>query len=132
MADLNTALKKLNLGLCMILFMVTSGTLFSQTTHNDLAGTWERNVQGTTLSIVFDKDGGYQVEFTGDGITDVTGQCKIEKDRITFNDTGGMAADEPGVYSFKIENDKITFGIINDPSNGRSGLLAGIWTRKNE
>jgi hypothetical protein len=104
--------------------------LSGQTTTADLTGKWERTVQGITMSIVFDETGGYQVEFTGDGITDVTGTCTLEKDRITFQDTSGMAAPEPGIYSFKILDGKITFTIVDDPSQGRSALLPGTWSLK--
>lgn len=111
-----------------LLFIPT--LIMGQTELESLAGKWERVVQGTALTIVLAKDGTYEVEFTGDQKTDVTGKCTIENDRITFKDTGGMAADAPGIYTFKIEEDMITFSIVNDPSNGRSGLLAGTWIRK--
>ena len=127
-----SAIALLKLGFIGIIFLAIQIHLPGQTKIADLTGNWERQVQGTTLSIVIGKDGAYKVEFTGDGIPDVNGTCKLEKDRITFQDTGGRAALEPGIYSFKLQGKEITFEKIDDPSNGRSSLLQGTWTRKEE
>jgi hypothetical protein len=82
------------------------------------------------MTFILDKDMNYTVDFESDGNVEVKGTYKIDGDQITFNDKpGGYASPDPGIYTYKMEEDKITFVIKNDPTTGRSSLLAGTWTK---
>lgn len=93
-----------------------------------IAGTWVR--EGTTVMITFDEEGKYQVDFTGDGETNVWGTCEIKKETLIFNDEKGEASEFPGEYKWSLSENKLTFTLINDPSDGRSLLVPAVWSRK--
>ena len=125
------------IGLTGFLFILTSWTdsfIYKSEVQDDtdlkklIAGTWVR--EGTTVMITFDKEGKYQVDFTGDGEINVWGACEIKKETLIFNDEKGMASEFPGEYKWSITENKLTFTLINDPTDGRSSLLTGVWIRK--
>jgi hypothetical protein len=116
------------IGLTIFLLIVIQIPLSAQ--ESNVAGKWERYINGATMTFVLDEKLNYTVDFDSDGNIEVNGSYKIEGNIITFNDKpGGLASPDPGVYTFVIEKDKITFVIKEDPSEGRSGLLAGSWTK---
>lgn len=95
-----------------------------------LTGSWVRDFSGTSIMITFDKEGKYQVDFTGDGETDVLGSCEVKKESLIFHDEEGMASQDPGEYKWSLTENKLTFTLIDDPTDGRSLLLPGDWIRK--
>ena len=114
----------------ILLLVLTQFIIAAQENDSPVAGKWEKDLNGVTITLVVDKNLNYTVDFESDGNFDVKGTCKIDGNQITFNDKpGGYASRDPGIYTYKIENDKITFVIKDDPTAGRSGLLAGTWTK---
>ena len=125
------------IGLTGFLLILTSwtGSFIHQSEIQDdndlnklIAGSWVR--EGTTIKITFNEEGKYEVDFTGDGETNVWGTCEVKKESLIFNDEKGMASEFPGKYEWSLTEDKLTFTLINDPSDGRSSLLPGVWIRK--
>ena len=118
------------MGLTICLFMIFQITITAQDQASRFVGKWERIINGSTMTLSFDAEKNYKVDFNSDGNIEVFGSFVIENDTITFNDKpGGYAVREPGVYTFLVEKGNVTFTIVDDPSDGRSGLLAGTWTK---
>ncbi len=117
----------------LFLLLTIQFTIAAQDQDSPVVGKWKKHLNGATMTFVLDKDMNYTVDFEGDGNVEVRGTFKIDGNQITFNDKpGGYASPDPGIYNYKIENDKITFVIKEDPTVGRSGLLAGTWTKAKE
>jgi len=117
-------------GITVSLFLLFQMSVIAQDKASPLVGTWEKFTSGVTMTFTLDSGMNYQVDFESDGNIEVQGSYTIEDNTVTFNDKpGGYATEEPGIYTFKIEKDKVTFIIKDDPSPGRSGLLAGTWMK---
>lgn len=117
----------------LFLLLSTQFILTAQETDSPVVGKWEKHLNGVTMTFVFDKSLNYTVDFESDGNVEVRGTCKVDGDQITFNDKpGGYASPDPGIYTYKVENGKITFVIKDDPTEGRSGLLVGTWIMAKE
>ena len=90
------------------------------------AGTFVTGEWGVTFSA----NNTYQV--TQSGRTVVEGGYTVGKDGVIFKDTGGQYAcyDSDGKYTWKIDNDSLTFVKIDDNCQGRIGVLtSGPLTR---
>ena len=113
----------------LIAFIVLLLPSFGQEgTSDELVGTWTKSFNGRTITISISADHSFQVEFAGDAAVDVFGSCEISGNRVTFNDKGGdYSADVPGVYSFQVSENAVTFTEVNDPLMGRRTLMEGQW-----
>ena len=107
-------------------------SIAAQEQGSPVVGKWEKYLNGVTMTFELDKENNYTVDFESDGNFEVRGTYKVQGNTITFNDKpGAFASPDPGIYSFMIEKDKITFVIEDDPTEGRSGLVKGTWTKGN-
>ncbi len=117
----------------LFLMLIVHFTITAQEPDSPVVGKWEKYFNGTTMTFLLEKNLNYTVDFESDGNVEVRGTYKIDGDQITFNDKpGGYASPDPGIYTYKVENNKITFVIKDDPTEGRSGLVAGTWTKAQE
>jgi hypothetical protein len=109
--------------------LLSTLTCFGQeATSEQLVGKWIKQMNDITVIFTISAELTYEVEFAGDEKADVWGSCKVAGTRVTFNDEGGeYAADVPGVYEFKRENDSLMLKKVNDPVGGRSMLVEGSW-----
>lgn len=118
------------------LFVVTvlSLSLFSCKKEEDpadkLVGTWTKNIQGRVATVTFTADYKWQVEFIDDAGIDVWGSYIISGNQITIIDEGGeYSSDDAGIYSFQVSDSSLTLTKVNDPVDGRSVVVEGIWSR---
>jgi len=74
-------------------------------------------------AVTFSANKTYQVTQSGKAV--VEGGYTLGKDGVTFKDTGGQFAcyDSDGRYSWKIDDDTLTFVKIDDNCQGRIGVL---------
>jgi hypothetical protein len=98
---------------------------------DQLAGTWTKELNGSTVTFTISADLTYEVEFAGDEIAEVWGNYEISGTQVTFHDKGGEygATGVPGVYEFKAGDASLEFIKVNDPVNGRSMLVEGSWAK---
>lgn len=97
---------------------------------NPLAGNWTKTVEGRTCTLTFSADNKWQAEFIDDATTDVWGNCTISGNQITIMDEGGeFMSHDPGVYNFSVTSSSLTLSLVNDPAEGRSIIIPGIWTK---
>lgn len=95
-----------------------------------LAGSWVRVVDNTTIFLNFTSEEKVEVEFTGDEVVDVYASYVTAGKRITFQDEAGeYSSGTSGVYEFSLGENSVTFTKVDDPVDGRSMLLAGTWSR---
>jgi len=82
-------------------------------------------------AVTFSANKTYQVTQSGKPV--VEGGYTLGKDGVTFKDTGGQFAcyDSDGKYTWKIDNDTLTFIKVDDNCQGRIGVLtSGPLTRQ--
>ena len=119
--------------LAISLLLTIQLTMIARGQDSPAVGKWEKYSNGVTMAFILDKDLNYTVDFESDGNIEVRGTYTVEENTITFTDKpGGYASPDPGIYTFKIEEDKLIYTIKNDPTAGRSGLVAGTWTKAKE
>ena len=120
--------------------LLTTALLFSILTcmgqkgqSDQVVGTWIKVVNERTFTFTLTSDQKYQVEFAGDSEVDVWGSYEISGPKITFTDEGGQySSGTSGVYEFKADATSIKFSIVDDPVDGRSMLVEGLWSKAGE
>jgi len=120
--------------------LFTAAFLFSVLTckgqdnsSDQVVGTWTKVVNERTFTFTLTSDQKYQVEFIGDEGIDVLGSYEISGPKITFTDEGGQySSGTSGVYEFKADATSIKFSIVDDPVDGRSKLVDGLWSKAGE
>lgn len=92
-------------------------------------GLWKKSFAGSEWTLLMKLNG--EVTLRKDGEVMVDSMVKAEGDKFTFEDVNGaMAADEPGTYQISITDGKLSFQVVEDPSQGRQQLLTGeAWVR---
>jgi len=123
-------LSKTLIAAAMLLFSITA--CYGQDDPYDLVeGTWTKSMGGRIMKFTLKADHTYQVDFTGDEGTDVSGKFEISGTRITFNDDEGDYSENapPGVYEFKVSDGSLVFTEADDPLGGRSMLIEGSWKK---
>jgi hypothetical protein len=94
-----------------------------------VVGTWLKVVDVNKITMTLTDDNKTEVEFTGDDVIDVYGSYKVSGAQITLTDEGGdYSSGTSGIYEFKLNDNKMTLTIVDDPVNGRSMLVQGTWT----
>lgn len=97
---------------------------------DQVVGTWTKVANERTFIFTMTSDLKYQVDFIGDEEADVLGSYVISGPQITFTDEGGdYSSGTSGVYEFKVDETSIKFTIVDDPVDGRSMLVAGLWNK---
>ena len=106
-------------------------TCMGQNAPSDqVVGKWTKELNGRTITFTLTADKKYQVEFAGDEEIDVYGSYVISGMQITFTDEGGdYSSDSSGIYEVEVSDTSITYTNVDDPVNGRSMLVEGIWTK---
>lgn len=100
---------------------------------DQLTGIWTKTINGRTMTFTISADFTYEVEFAGDDGTDVWGSYEVSGTHISFSDEGGdYSAPEVGEYEFTVSGTSLTFTKVNDPLNGRSMLVEGMWSKSGE
>lgn len=95
-----------------------------------LAGEWSKVVMDRTCTLIISNDNKFETDFINDAGNDVWGSIKISGNQVTITDEGGLyKSDLPGVYTFQVVGNSVTFVEVNDPEDGRKVLLEGIWTK---
>ena len=98
---------------------------------DSIVAAWIRVVQGQgAVKIIFTAGGEYQVDMSNDGDIDGTGDYTLAGDQITMVDHGTVSCTGPGVYSFNIANNTLTFTLVQDNCNERLLVIVGVWTRE--
>jgi hypothetical protein len=99
-----------------------------------LVGTWARPSQGYSLTLASNLT--YTGEFTGDGVSDVSGHYSTRGIKIFFTDTGGSLSCSDnenfivGSYTYSISGNSMIFSRQTDTCAGRAAILTGgAWTR---
>lgn len=84
------------------------------------------------ISLRFDGRGGLQVRESERVL--VSGRYVVAGDRITLTDESGPMAcadkQSRGVYRWTLTQGTLTFVVVDDPCEGRSGDLAQAWTAR--
>lgn len=96
----------------------------------EVVATWTKSTNMGSVTLVVKPDQTWEVKFTGGEDPDVFGSYTISGKQITFTDEGGdYSSDTSGVYEFTLGDGSITFKKIDDPSEGRSTLVIGEWSK---
>ncbi len=104
--------------------------------RNPLVGIWRRPSNSRSHfgidyeTRTFMPDGKVQADFMGNPEIDVWGYYYVKDSQIEFEDIGGNACHENGIYKYFIENDTLTFQPIEDTCEGRFNGLSGKWVYK--
>ncbi len=104
--------------------------------NNSLVGIWQkpsnsRSHLGMNYETrTFMPDGKVQADFMGNPEIDVWGYYYTRGNQIEFEDIGGNACKNNGVYKYFIDIDTLTFQPIEDNCVGRLNGLSGKWIRK--
>ena len=99
-----------------------------------LVGSWSRDepwdIDGVTLSVVWtgNDDGTCQVELTSTEFVD-TFDCAYTAEAGEFSITDDGCEGDLGRYTYTLEGDALSFTLIDDPCEDRSGALASTWNR---
>lgn len=97
---------------------------------DQVVGTWTKVTNEQTFIFTMTSDLKYQVDFTGDEEADVLGSYVISGPQITFTDEAGeYSSGTSGVYEFKVDETSLKFSIVDDPVDGRSMLVEGLWSK---
>lgn len=119
----------------VLAIMLAPIVVFSQ---SELQGTWMMTLETSDgpAVIKFDvlENGTYEVDLGNDGTINVKGVWEVDGNTFKVKDTEGEAGcpdDKGGVFSYKLEGEKVTFTAIDDPC-GRGGPEGKMeFTRKN-
>lgn len=87
---------------------------------------------GAAIALTFDARGKYTL--TRDGEFAVRGSYRVAGDEITFTDERGPRAGtgdkQVGRYRWKLEDETLTFTLVEDRSEGRKKACSQLWTRQ--
>ena len=126
----------LSSALTLVLLLMISGCCCtvknSQKSATGFNGSWKLkdSYQGNTrLSF---HNGNYEVDFDGDGQTDVWGHYELNWNEIVFTDKRGKISADcrgSGQYTHKLSGDELKFTLIADSCAARVQSLGLIWIR---
>jgi len=94
---------------------------------SEIEGTWASLNDGAMLTI---SGRDYTLELPNvEGTLVGKGTCLVVGNKITFVDTHGDTDCNisPGVYTFKITSDEITFEMVDDQCKSRYSMLSATW-----
>ena len=98
-----------------------------------ILGAWQfAQQQKGRLTLTFNQNGSYVVDFNGDGGADIQGIYELWGERLIFRDEAPQNVTDcryPGVYYFAIQNDRLSFEMYSDDCRPRRGVLAEIFMR---
>ena|SRR5215210_6043345 len=99
--------------------------------NSQLVGIWKHKT-GALWAIR--ADGGFDVDLNRDAAADITGVYRLRGDQMTISNTGGESmpgCEWPGVYQYKLSNDKLRFNVVEDACTERVILLTtAVWRRQ--
>lgn len=97
-------------------------------------GSWRYADSGKgALVLTFQPDYSYQVDFNGDGITDIHGVYEFWDDRLIFgNEVPAQATDcvALGVYLYHVDRERLTFQLYADDCPPRRAVLGEAFVRQ--
>jgi CubicO group peptidase (beta-lactamase class C family) len=97
---------------------------------DSIIGVWQKQTSDRIITRTFMPDNKVQSDFMGDPEIDIWGYYQLKGDEIVFRDIGGAACNTSGIYKFMVRNYTLTFTLMDDACDGRSGGLSGTWTRE--
>ena len=110
-----------------------SAAEFRGISSHKITGSWKfKDSNDGPQKITFLKDGTYNLDFDGDGKRDIWGSYRISQDWIILNDVGGdfvFDCGQQGAYSFRINDDILTFTMMADQCPSRSQAMSVQWAR---
>ena len=102
----------------------------NQIDSNSIVGVWQHFVNNRIVTKTFFKDNKVQTDFYKNKEIDVWGYYKINGNKISIIDIGGVACDTEGIYEYKISGNTLRFIEISDKCDGRRVGNTIDWTRK--
>lgn len=110
------------------LFFLNACTSSSST---DLIGTWHTS-QNERIKSTFKSNNTYEIDYDGDGNTEVQGVYSIYGGRVAISDLKGAAAcneEMIGIYQYEISDDTLIFTPIEDGCETRKSNTSSKWVK---
>ncbi len=116
--------------LYLSIFLVMSALACKSTVESqEPVGIWEKiSTQGQTLgTLEFKKNSYFYFTASSKDHSDSNGRYSLTENHITFEDD---TCYNPGTYTYKLENNQLTFELISDSCETRANALSGSWNRQ--
>ncbi len=106
---------------------------FAAFANKKITGCWKfKDPENGPQRLTFKKDGTYQLDFEDDGKKDIWGHYRVSRDWVIMNDVGGdfvFDCGQQGAYTYRIEDNILTFNIMGDQCPSRSQAMSVQWER---
>ncbi|MBZ0166942.1 MAG: hypothetical protein K8I00_09050 [Candidatus Omnitrophica bacterium] len=97
-------------------------------------GAWHyADARKGALVLTFQSDYSYQVDFNGDGITDIHGVYEFWDDRLILGDEVPAQVTDCvalGVYLYQVDRERLTFQLYSDDCQPRRAVLGESFVRQ--
>lgn len=94
-----------------------------------LLGSWIKMGPSGPVHLEFGPDSVVLGDFGGNGSVDIRSRFTLNGNAIEFLDESGRTCPELGVYRIDLQEDYISFSVIQDECQGRIQTTLGFWTR---
>lgn len=113
----------------VIVFFLNACTSTSSST--ELIGTWH-TAQNEQIKSIFKSNNTYEVDFDGDGNTEIRGVYSVHGSRVAMSDLKGTQACNSeliGIYRYEINDDTLVFTLIEDGCEDRKSNTGSKWIK---
>jgi len=119
--------------LLVMLFLSGCGSA-GPTALSQLTGAWENRSDGEPRAhLVIFEDRTFHVDLLAVEGIEANGRIELEKNEITFineEGTDNPSSDpRPGVYTYRVDGDRLSFQEVSDPLERRAQNLSLPWVR---
>jgi hypothetical protein len=111
----------------LLLFIISCNSASSPAA---LIGTW--HTQNAQIKGIFRSNNTYELDFDGDGNTEIKGVYSVHGSRVAMSDLQGDHAcggETIGIYRYKISDDTLIFTLIEDGCENRKNNTGAKWIK---
>ena len=98
---------------------------------NELIGTWHTS-QNVQIKSTFQFNNTYEIDFDGDGSTEVKGVYSIHGRHVAMSDLQGAHScngETIGIYRYQISDDTLIFTLVEDGCEERKNNTGAKWIK---